>query len=53
MYLNVSPFGRNNHGQNIAGVQEAAMGIFGKNASDLNFATGCLYCWATTKSDHL
>ena len=36
MYLNVSPFGRNNHGQNIAGVQEAAMGIFGKNASDLN-----------------
>ena len=35
MYLNVSPFGRNNQGQNIAGVQEAAIGIFGKNASDL------------------
>lgn len=35
MYLNVSPFGRNNQGENIAGVQEAALGIFGKNASDL------------------
>lgn len=35
-YLNVSPFGRNNKGQNIAGVQEAAQGIFGKNATDLN-----------------
>lgn len=26
-YLNVSPFGRNNKGQNIAGVEEAARGI--------------------------
>ncbi|MGF1981591.1 transglycosylase domain-containing protein [Lactococcus taiwanensis] len=34
-YLNVSPFGRNNKGQNIAGVQEAAKGIFGKSAKDL------------------
>ncbi|MGO2989034.1 transglycosylase domain-containing protein [Lactococcus cremoris] len=34
-YLNVSPFGRNNKGQNIAGVQEAALGIFGKSAKDL------------------
>lgn len=34
-YLNVSPFGRNNKGQNIAGVQEAALGIFGVNAKDL------------------
>ena len=34
-YLNVSPFGRNNKGQNIAGVQEAAQGIFGKNANNL------------------
>lgn len=38
MYLNVSPFGRNNRGQNIAGVQEAAMGIFGKNATEVNLA---------------
>lgn len=38
MYLNVSPFGRNNRGQNIAGVQEAAKGIFGINASDVNLA---------------
>lgn len=36
LYLNVSPFGRNNLGQNIAGVQEAAKGIFGVNASELN-----------------
>ncbi|KAF1305512.1 transglycosylase [Enterococcus sp. CU12B] len=36
MYLNISPFGRNNLGQNIAGVQEAAQGIFGINASDVN-----------------
>ena len=35
-YLNVSPFGRNNKGQNIAGVEEAAIGIFGKHAKDLN-----------------
>ncbi len=34
-YLNVSPFGRNNQGQNIAGVEEAAQGIFGKSAKDL------------------
>lgn len=35
-YLNVSPFGRNNKGQNIAGVQEAAKGIFGLNANELS-----------------
>lgn len=34
-YLNVSPFGRNNSGQNIAGIQAAAEGVFGKNASEL------------------
>lgn len=34
-YLNVSPFGRNNKGQNIAGVEEAAQGIFGVAAKDL------------------
>lgn len=34
-YLNVSPFGRNNRGQNIAGVEEAAQGIFGKTAAEL------------------
>ncbi len=30
-----SPFGRNNKGQNIAGVQEAARGIFGVDAKDV------------------
>ncbi|MFA9492673.1 penicillin-binding protein PBP1B [Streptococcus sp. E17BB] len=34
-YLNVSPFGRNNRGQNIAGIEEAAQGIFGVSAKDL------------------
>lgn len=34
-YLNVAPFGRNNKGQNIAGVEEAAQGIFGIAAKDL------------------
>lgn len=35
-YLNVAPFGRNNKGQNIAGVEEAAQGIFGVSAKDLS-----------------
>lgn len=34
-YLNVSPLGRNSAGRNIAGVQTAARGIFGVNASEL------------------
>jgi penicillin-binding protein len=34
-YLNVSTFGRNSSGRNIAGVQAAAKGIFGKNASEI------------------
>lgn len=35
-YLNVSTFGRNSSGRNIAGVQAAAKGIFGLNASEIN-----------------
>lgn len=35
-YLNIVPFGRNASGQNIAGVQTAAQGIFGVDAKDLN-----------------
>ncbi|HLO12038.1 MAG TPA: transglycosylase domain-containing protein [Pseudoneobacillus sp.] len=35
-YLNVSTFGRNSSGRNIAGVQTAAKGIFGVNAKDLS-----------------
>ncbi len=35
-YLNVSPFGRNNLGQNIAGIEEAAQGIFGLSAAEVN-----------------
>lgn len=34
-YLNVSPFGRNYKGQNIAGIEAAAQGIFGVSAKDL------------------
>lgn len=37
-YLNVSPFGRNSSGRNIAGVQAAAEGIFGIDAKELNLA---------------
>ncbi|WP_081707515.1 transglycosylase domain-containing protein [Bacillus massiliigorillae] len=37
-YLNISPFGRNSSGRNIAGVQAAAEGIFGVDAKDLNLA---------------
>lgn len=35
-YLNVSPFGRNNKGENIAGIAKAAEGIFGKSTQDVN-----------------
>lgn len=35
-YLNVSTFGRNSSGRNIAGVQSAAKGIFGVKANELN-----------------
>lgn len=34
-YLNMAPFGRNSSGQNIAGIQTAAQGIFGVNAMDV------------------
>ncbi|WDF83417.1 transglycosylase domain-containing protein [Lacticaseibacillus pabuli] len=37
-YLNTATLGRNNKGQNIAGVQAAAQGIFGVDARDLNLA---------------
>ncbi|MDR1568465.1 MAG: penicillin-binding protein [Streptococcaceae bacterium] len=37
-YLNVSPFGRNNRGENIAGAEAAANGIFGVPAKDLSIA---------------
>lgn len=34
-YLNVTPFGRNNRGENIAGIDQAARGIFGVSAKQL------------------
>lgn len=37
-YLNVCSFGRNNKGENIAGVLEAAKGIFGKAPAELSLA---------------
>ena len=37
-YLNTATLGRNNKGQNIAGVQAAAQGIFGIDARNLNIA---------------
>lgn len=35
-YLNVVPFGRNAAGDNIAGIQAAALGVFGVDADKLN-----------------
>lgn len=35
-YLNVSPFGRNSTGVNIAGIEEAALGIFNVHANEVN-----------------
>ncbi len=35
-YLNIIPYGRNANGQNIAGIETAANGIFGIKAIDLN-----------------
>ena len=37
-YLNAVSFGRNANGQNIAGIQAASEGVFGKDASELNLA---------------
>ena len=37
-YLNIVPFGRNANGENVAGVQAAAQGIFGTDVSKLNLA---------------
>lgn len=37
-YLNVVSFGRNTNGQNIAGIEAAAQGIFGVKANELNIA---------------
>ncbi|MBB4824282.1 penicillin-binding protein [Sporosarcina luteola] len=37
-YLNIIPYGRNVHGDNIAGVETAAEGIFGLKANELNLA---------------
>ncbi len=37
-YLNVATLGRNNKGQNIAGVEAAAEGLFGTTAAKLNIA---------------
>ncbi|MGM8365859.1 transglycosylase domain-containing protein [Virgibacillus sp. W0181] len=37
-YLNVIPYGRNASGDNIAGIQTAAQGIFGINADEINLA---------------
>lgn len=37
-YLNVVSFGRNSNGSNIAGIEAAAQGVFGKSAKNLNIA---------------
>ena len=37
-YLNIVPYGRNASGDNIAGIQTAAQGIFGIDADEVNLA---------------
>lgn len=37
-YLNIVPYGREASGRNIAGIQTAAQGVFGVDASELNLA---------------
>ncbi|MGX7077152.1 transglycosylase domain-containing protein [Globicatella sanguinis] len=37
-YLNISPFGRNNNGENVAGILSASEGIFGKSPNEVNLA---------------
>ena len=37
-YLNIIPYGRNSNGDNIAGIEAAAEGIFDLKAKDLNLA---------------
>lgn len=37
-YLNIIPYGRDASGNNIAGIQTAAQGIFGINADEVNIA---------------
>lgn len=37
-YLNMAPFGKNRLGQNISGIETAAIGVFGIKSKDLNIA---------------
>lgn len=37
-YLNIAPFGKNKLGQNISGIETAALGIFGIHSKELNIA---------------
>lgn len=37
-YLNMAPFGKNKLGQNISGIETAALGVFGVHANELNIA---------------
>ena len=48
-YLNIIPYGRNANGQNIAGIETAAEGIFNVKAKDLNFPSR-FYCRHSTSS---
>ncbi|MEJ1318915.1 transglycosylase domain-containing protein [Latilactobacillus sakei] len=52
-YLNIATLGRNNKGQNVAGVQEAAQGLFGKDAKNLTLAEAAYIVWSSSKSFRL
>ena len=52
-YLNVAPFGRNNKGQNIAGAQQAAEGIFSVDASQLTVPQAAFFSRTSTESHYI
>ncbi|MEJ1300497.1 transglycosylase domain-containing protein [Latilactobacillus sakei] len=52
-YLNIATLGRNNKGQNVVGVQEAAQGLFGKDAKNLTLAEAAYIAWSSSKSFRL
>ncbi|MEJ1311146.1 transglycosylase domain-containing protein [Latilactobacillus sakei] len=52
-YLNIATLGRNNKGQNVVGVQEAAQGLFGKDAKNLTLAEAAYIARSSSKSFRL
>ena len=54
-YMNISPFGENNRGQNIAGIEEKRLKVLFDQlpAAEVNLPQAAFFSWSTTKSDCL